>query len=121
MTDQCDARASKGHRCQFNGSRWTLTQRGVAAWVCAHHDDSHVKLHQDPTTMDDFPNIGTTIKELREMRDWSQRELSRQCGVSRKTLQSYESGKCNPTLKQLYAVAEAFDARPSGLLKDAGL
>jgi transcriptional regulator with XRE-family HTH domain len=71
--------------------------------------------------MKDFPRIGKSIKELRQLRGWSRRELAKRSGICRSTLKSYESGQCNPTLKKLCAVAEAFDAKPSGLLADAGL
>lgn len=120
MKSQCQALAvATGERCQRSGRKWRLVRGGISAWVCQSHDDPHIQLHHDPP----MPHlrIGATIKELRELRGWSQRELSRRSGVSRKTLASYESGDCNPTLKKLCALAEAFDAKASALLKDAGL
>jgi len=74
----------------------------------------------DPS-MTKHSQIGTTIQELRELRGWSQRELSNRSGICESTIQSYESGDCNPTLQKICAVADAFDARASALLEDAGL
>lgn len=119
MPDRCYARASTGKRCQYNGTRWILIAGGISAWVCAHHDDPHITLYEPQ--MSSFPHLADTIRDLRKIRGWSQKDLSERSGVNESTIQSYENGNCNPSLHKLAALAQAFDAKPSGLLEGAGL
>jgi len=69
----------------------------------------------------DLDNIGDTIRELRELRGWSQGDLARRSGVGRSNICENENHNQHPELKSLAKIADAFDARPSELLKDAGL
>jgi len=69
----------------------------------------------------DLDNIGDTIRELREMRGWSIRDLSERAGVGRANICEHENHNQHPELKSLAKIAAAFDARPSELLDDAGL
>jgi len=69
----------------------------------------------------DLDNIGDTIRELREMRGWSIRDLSERAGVGRANVCEYENHNQHPELRSLAKIADAFDAKPSELLKDAGL
>jgi len=71
--------------------------------------------------MPDLDNIGDTIKELREIRGWSIRDLSERAGVGRANICEHENHNQHPELKSLAKIAAAFDAKPSELLKDAGL
>jgi len=66
-------------------------------------------------------SIGDTIKELREIRGWSIRDLSERAGVGRANICEHENHNQHPSLPSLAKIADAFDARPSDLLKDAGL
>jgi len=65
--------------------------------------------------------LGDTIRELREMRGWSQGDLARRSGVGRSNISEQENKNNHPELRSLAKIADAFDARPSELLKDAGL
>jgi len=69
----------------------------------------------------DLDALGDTIKELREIRGWSIRDLSERAGVGRANVCEYENYNQHPELKSLAKIAAAFDARPSELLDDAGL
>jgi len=69
----------------------------------------------------DLDALGDTIRELREIRGWSIRDLSERSGVARAPICKYENHKRHPKMKSLAKIAAAFDARPSELLDDAGL
>jgi len=71
--------------------------------------------------MPDLDNIGNTIKELREIRGWSIRDLSERSGVARSNIWEQENKNSHPELRSLAKIADAFDGRPSELLDDAGL
>jgi len=119
---KCQAKTLKGERCSYNGTEWGETHDGRAAWVCKMHSDGYIRLHKDtlPETPD-VPKIGQTIKELRELRGWTARELQAMTGVKAETIREWEKGVCNPRIGSLHQVAQAFDASASDLLKDAGL
>jgi len=65
--------------------------------------------------------IGDTIRDLREIRGWGQVDLETRAGVGRGAISKYECGESVPGLENLTKIAAAFDAKPSELLKDAGL
>jgi len=69
----------------------------------------------------DLNALGDTIRELREIRGWSIRDLSERSGVARAPICEYENNNQHPELRSLAKIAAAFDARPSELLDDAGL
>jgi transcriptional regulator with XRE-family HTH domain len=90
--------------------------------VCKHHATGYIALHTDasPKTPD-VPDLGQTIRELRELRGWSLTELQAMTGVAAETIREWEKGVCTPRIASLHQVAAAFDASASDLLKDAGL
>jgi len=69
----------------------------------------------------DLDALGDTIRELREIRGWSIRDLSERSGVGRANICEYENCNQYPSLSSLAKIAAAFDAKPSELLDDAGL
>jgi len=69
----------------------------------------------------DLDALGDTIRELREIRGWSIRDLSERSGVARAPICEYENNNQHPSLRSLAKIAAAFNARPSELLDDAGL
>jgi transcriptional regulator with XRE-family HTH domain len=71
--------------------------------------------------MSDLTKIGTTIKELREIRGWNRSELGEKADITAPTVAKYERRAHAPSLKTLTRIANAFDAKPSDLLQDAGL
>jgi transcriptional regulator with XRE-family HTH domain len=46
------------------------------------------------------------LREIREKRGYSQRELARQCGISDVLIYRYEKGISEPSTKQLFNIAE---------------
>ncbi|KAM3090154.1 pentapeptide repeat-containing protein [Phormidesmis sp. 146-35] len=45
------------------------------------------------------------LKELRQLHRWSQAELARQLGVSRQSVNGFESGKFDPSLEMAFKIA----------------
>jgi len=50
------------------------------------------------------------LKELRELRRWSQSDLARELGVSRQAVHGLESGKFDPSLNMAFKLASLFNA-----------
>ena len=61
-----------------------------------------------PTPESAANNLAHTVRQLREIRGWTQQRLSDLSGVPRPTLAGLESGGSNPTLSVLVRVAGAF-------------
>jgi ribosome-binding protein aMBF1 (putative translation factor) len=119
--EQCQATNSRGGRCGHHGTQFQQTCDGRVAWVCRHHANPHVVLWSEADVTDTSEALGQTIRELREMRGWSQKQLYKKCGVSASTIADYEVGAACPSVQRLARIATAFDAGASDLLKDAGL
>jgi putative transcriptional regulator len=49
------------------------------------------------------------LKELRQLRQWSQSDLARELGVSRQAVNGFESGKFDPSLDMAIKIATLFD------------
>lgn len=49
------------------------------------------------------------LKECRIKNRWKQREVAEQIGVALRTYQGYESGRSEPGIKKLIALADFFD------------
>ncbi|MDQ1029480.1 transcriptional regulator with XRE-family HTH domain [Streptomyces umbrinus] len=62
--------------------------------------------------------VGTQVRRLRTFRDLSLTELSRLSGVSRATLSGIESGRGNPTIETISAIAVALRLPLGDLLVD---
>lgn len=69
-------------------------------------------LPEDP----EFGAIGKRIKEIREKRGISQRELAKMCNVDRAILSRMEAGESEPSLKTLRLLASGLKTTPSALL-----
>lgn len=48
------------------------------------------------------------VRELRELRDWSQATLAERLGVSRQTVNAIETGKYDPSLPLAFKLAAVF-------------
>ncbi|MBD2463623.1 helix-turn-helix domain-containing protein [Oscillatoria sp. FACHB-1407] len=48
------------------------------------------------------------LKELRQLRQWSQSDLARALGVSRQAVNGFESGKFDPSLDMAFKIASLF-------------
>ena len=53
-------------------------------------------------------SFGQRLRELREDRGWTQTKLARVVGLKRTYLSEIESGKRNPSLLNLKAIADGF-------------
>jgi transcriptional regulator with XRE-family HTH domain len=71
------------------------------------------ELGQDPATLG---QVG--LRELREERVLSQRELAEQAGVSPKTILDIEQGRINPQPRTLRKIAEALGIEPGRLAEE---
>lgn len=49
------------------------------------------------------------LKELRQLRQWSQSDLARELGVSRQAVNGFESGKFDPSLDMAFKIAGLFN------------
>ena len=63
--------------------------------------------------------VGKHIRELRDTRNWSQRDLATRTGFSRETIASVECGQLRPSLRLLKRIEEACSAEPGALVKMA--
>ncbi|MFF3171247.1 helix-turn-helix domain-containing protein [Streptomyces sp. NPDC057900] len=63
-------------------------------------------------------DVGRRLRALRHQQDLSLSELSRRSRVGKGTLSELESGRRNPTLETLYALATALGRPLSALLSD---
>jgi transcriptional regulator with XRE-family HTH domain len=76
-----------------------------------------MKNHKEETLRDKIELLSSRIKNLREERGLSLTELADRAGISKSTLSLIESGKANPTISTLWAIADALEV-PFGLLID---
>jgi putative transcriptional regulator len=56
------------------------------------------------------PRLGNNLKVYRAMRDWTQAELAERIGVSRKTINTIETGRFIPSTVTALLIARAFEA-----------
>jgi transcriptional regulator with XRE-family HTH domain len=59
--------------------------------------------------------IGANVRRLRIARGWTQKELAKATGRHERHIQFLETGKQNPTVKILVAVADALGVAPTDL------
>ncbi len=55
------------------------------------------------------------LQKLREEREWTQKDLARASGVSRRTISRYEWGGVKPRRKNLIKLADALGCTPESL------
>jgi transcriptional regulator with XRE-family HTH domain len=63
--------------------------------------------------------VATAVRDLRHVRNLSQRQLAARMGVPRTYISKIENGKAMPTLSSLDRLARALDVEISALLRDA--
>lgn len=63
--------------------------------------------------------VATAVRDLRHVRNLSQRQLAGRMGVPRTYISKIENGKAMPTLSSLDRLARALDVDISALLRDA--
>ena len=55
--------------------------------------------------------MNNRLRELRDVKGWSQGELAERLEVSRQTVNALETGKYDPSLPLAFRIARLFDAR----------
>jgi transcriptional regulator with XRE-family HTH domain len=72
-----------------------------------------------PTVQDNGLQVASAVRELRNVRNLSQRQLAARMGVPRTYISKIENGKAMPTLSSLDRLARALQVDISTLLRDA--
>ena len=66
-------------------------------------------------------NFGEKLKVLRTQKGWSQEELAKQMGVTRRTIGGYEAGTTYPRTRDMYAkLAELLETDVNYLMTEVG-
>lgn len=79
----------------------------------------HVGAADEPTaTEPDDPRIGPVVRELRERRGWTLRELARRSGLSVSLISEVERDLVNPSVASLNRLARALGVRIGDLLNE---
>jgi transcriptional regulator with XRE-family HTH domain len=72
-----------------------------------------------PKAANDTIQVATAVRDLRHVRNLSQRQLAARMGVPRTYISKIENGKAMPTLSSLDRLARALQVDISALLRDA--
>jgi len=72
-----------------------------------------------PEAKNDTLQVATAVRDLRHVRNLSQRQLAARMGVPRTYISKIENGKAMPTLSSLDRLARALQVDISALLRDA--
>ena len=72
-----------------------------------------------PTTQEGGLQVAHAVRDLRHVRNLSQRQLAARMGVPRTYISKIENGKAMPTLSSLDRLARALQVDISALLRDA--
>ena len=76
-------------------------------------------LEVTPDAPESGPQVATAVRDLRHVRNLSQRQLAARMGVPRTYISKIENGKAMPTLSSLDRLARALQVDISALLRDA--
>jgi transcriptional regulator with XRE-family HTH domain len=60
--------------------------------------------------------LGVNVRTFRQIRKLSQEGLAQQCGIYRSYLSRIETGRANPSLTAIVALADALNVTPVDLL-----
>jgi transcriptional regulator with XRE-family HTH domain len=74
---------------------------------------------EPPRAPESGPQVATAVRDLRHVRNLSQRQLAARMGVPRTYISKIENGKAMPTLSSLDRLARALQVDISALLRDA--
>jgi transcriptional regulator with XRE-family HTH domain len=72
-----------------------------------------------PEAHESGPQVAAAVRDLRHVRNLSQRQLAARMGVPRTYISKIENGKAMPTLSSLDRLARALQVDISALLRDA--
>ncbi len=71
------------------------------------------------SSVESGPQVATAVRDLRHVRNLSQRQLAARMNVPRTYISKIENGKAMPTLSSLDRLARALEVDISALLRDA--
>ena len=77
---------------------------------------SRTSLSADPAARPDYPQMGERLRAARTARALSLRELAGRLGVSPSLISQIETGRANPSVSTLYAIAAELDVSLDELL-----
>lgn len=60
----------------------------------------------------------TSIKEIRESKNLTQKQVAEACGLSKSVYSRYESGERNPSVRAIKVLATVLDCSIDELLRD---
>ena len=72
-----------------------------------------------PAAVESGPQVAAAVRDLRHVRNLSQRQLAARMNVPRTYISKIENGKAMPTLSSLDRLAKALQVDISALLRDA--
>jgi transcriptional regulator with XRE-family HTH domain len=78
-----------------------------------------IALVASPAEPEQGLQVATAVRDLRHVRNLSQRQLAARMGVPRTYISKIENGKAMPTLSSLDRLARALEVDMSALLRDA--
>ena len=59
---------------------------------------------------------GEMIRELRELKGWSQLDLARECGISQTNISAIENGRVEIGKQRAISIAEALSVHPASIM-----
>ena len=65
-------------------------------------------------------NIGSSIKEYRQKKNWTQKQLADAIGVSYQQISQYERGERNPKIETLQKIVDALDCNLMDIIGNDG-
>ena len=71
------------------------------------------KTHYKPAKQHAIITTGEVIKMLRELKGWTQEELSKYCSINAKNISMLENNKLEIGKKRAVQLATAFDVHPA--------
>ena len=106
ITSQLHERHNRSYRLRISGAQFDryVTKIGFVTDRKQAAAEDHLETDQN-TNVDVVPNVGPTLRRLREALGLTQYE----CGVPRSTFRHYESGNRNPSREALRQIVDAFE------------
>ena len=106
ITSQLHERHNGSHRLRISGAQFDryVTEIGFITDRKQAAAEEHLETDQN-TNVDVVPNVGPTLRRLRESLGLTQYE----CGVPRNTFRQYEAGTRNPSRDALSQIVNAFE------------
>ena len=113
ITSQVHARHNGSHRLRISGAQFDryATEIGFVTERKQSAAEEHLTTDRN-TNVDVIPNVGPTLRRLRESLGLTQYE----CGVPRNTYRHYEAGSRNPSRGAFKRIVDAFEEACGSIL-----